>query len=107
VSACPAMDPLDYDPFTRETVTDAAALARLGWRHVPTPTTEGLFGGAADGARALLVGVNGVRLRVDPAAGTATLLDGPALETLNDVLRHGDRWLAVGRRGVQDLGALP
>ena len=104
--ACPTMEPADYDPFTRETVTDPAALATLGWRHVAAPTTEGLFGGAADGAGAVLVGVNGVLLRVDPAQDRAAMIAAPARETLNDILRHDERWLAVGRRGVQDLGPL-
>jgi hypothetical protein len=106
IARCPRIDPTNYDPYARETVSDAAVLAKLGWTPLTRPTTEGLFGGAADGARALLVGVNGVVVRVDAAAKTAVLLKAPAPETLNDVLRHGDRWLAVGRRGAQDLGAL-
>ncbi|MGH8481969.1 MAG: WD40/YVTN/BNR-like repeat-containing protein [Nevskiaceae bacterium] len=107
VTACPTLDPAGYDAFTRETVPDAQALAKTGWRPLERPTLESLFSGARDGDGAVLVGVNGVIVRVDPAAGTATRVDTPARETLNDVLRHGDRWLAVGRRGIQDLGALP
>lgn len=107
VSAAPTVDPETYDPYERETVTDAAALAELGWRPLETPTTESLFGGAADGAQMLLVGVNGVALRVDPGAGTARHVDTSARQTLSDLLRHGDGWIAVGRRGVRPLGALP
>lgn len=106
VGACPVIDPLEYDPFMRQVPDDPAALARLGWRPTVTPTTESLFGGRLDGAQAVLTGVNGVLLRVDPAAGTATRLDSNAAETLNDLLRYGERWIGVGRRGVQDLGAL-
>ena len=29
----------------------------------------------------------------------------PATETLNDLVAHDGRWIAVGRRGAQDLGA--
>ena len=68
-------------------------------------TLEGLFGGTVDGAQATLVGVNGVVVRVDLAQGTARLLPLKAPATLNDVLRFGERWLVVGRRCVQDLGA--
>ena len=95
----------EYDPFTRETTPDDQALAKTGWRPIERPTTEGLFGGANDGARALLVGVNGVIVAVDAVQGTAALLK-QAPETLNDIARRGSRWYAVGRRGVQDLGAL-
>jgi photosystem II stability/assembly factor-like uncharacterized protein len=95
----------EYDAFTRETVPDEQALAKTGWQPIQRPTTEGLFGGAADGTRALLVGVNGVIVTVDAVQGTAALVK-QAPETLNDVTRLRDRWFAVGRRGVQDLGPL-
>lgn len=105
IHACKTVNIAEYDPFTRETVADDQALAKTGWRPIRRPTTEGLFGGTADGTRALLVGVNGVIVGVDAVRGSAELV-GKAPETLNDVARHGDRWFAVGRRGVQDLGAL-
>lgn len=106
VSASKAVDPASYDPFTRETVPDAQALAKTGWAPLQQrPTTEGLFGGASDGATFLLVGVNGVAVRFDATAGTAKLIKASA-ETLNDVVRNGQGWLAVGRRGVLDLGNL-
>jgi hypothetical protein len=106
VAACPKLDPATYDPFTRETVPDEGAFAKTKWRPVKRPTLEGLFGGVGDGAVATLVGVNGVVVRVDLAARTAQLLPVKAPETLNDVLPSGGRWLAVGRRGIQDLGPL-
>ena len=105
VTACKTVNMAEYDPFTRETLPDGQALPKTGWRPIKRPTTEGLFGGAADGAQALLVGVNGVIVRVDAARNTASLLK-QAPETLNDMTRRGDRWFAVGRRGVQDLGSL-
>lgn len=105
VAAAPTVDPLEYDPYALETATDPAVLARMGWRPLARPTTEGLFGGQPDGGGALLVGVNGVVVRVDAAQSKAELLDSRS-ETLNDVVAFGGRWIAVGRRGVQDLGAL-
>lgn len=105
IEGCRRADIDEYDPFTRETVPDEQALARTGWSPIKRPTTESLFGGVVDGGRAVLAGVNGVVVGVDLAQGAATLLE-QAPETLNDVLRQGDRWYAVGRRGVQDLGTL-
>lgn len=105
VAAVPTVDPLEYDPYALETTADPAALARMGWRPLARPTTEGLFGGQPDGGGALLVGVNGVVVRVDAARDVAELLDSRA-ETLNDLVSFGGRWIAVGRRGIQDLGAL-
>lgn len=106
VSACPTLDPAAYDAFTRETVPDAQALAKTKWRPLERPTVESLFGGARDGDGAVLVGVNGVVVRVDAAHGRATLARTPAAETLSDLVARDGRWLAVGRRGVQDLGTL-
>jgi photosystem II stability/assembly factor-like uncharacterized protein len=106
VAACPRLDPAQYDPFTRETVPDTQAFAKTRWRPIERPTLESLFGGASDGAGALLVGVNGVVVRVDPARGTATLVPTGATESLNDLVARDGRWIAVGRRGAQDLGAL-
>ena len=106
VGACPRLDPANYDPFTRETVPDAQAWAKTRWRPLERPTLESLFGGARDGDGAVLVGVNGVVVRVDPAQRKATRVPSPATETLSDLVLRDGRWLAVGRRGAQDLGAL-
>jgi hypothetical protein len=106
VAACPKVDPASYDPYARETVSDATKLAKLGWTPLERPTREGLFGGTADGTNALLVGVNGVIVHVDTAQKRAALLGKAGADTLNDVARLGDRWIAVGRRGAQDLGTL-
>lgn len=105
VAGAPVTDPLEYDPYLRETVSDPAELQRLGWRPLTRPTTESLFGGRADGATVLLVGVNGVVVRADAARSTAELLDSRA-ETLNDLVAFRGRWIAVGRRGIEDLGSL-
>lgn len=104
--ACPVLRTDGYDPYARETVVDAARLKKLGWRAVATPTHESLFGGAADGNGAVLVGVNGTVVRVDAAHAAATTPRPPDGETLADVVHRGSHWLAVGRRGATDLGEL-
>lgn len=111
LSACPAIKTEGYDPYTRETVTDVAALKKLGWRAIEAPTHESLFGGASDGGAsdgsgAVLVGVNGTVVRVDLAAGSASTPRPPNGETMADVILRSGRWLAVGRRGASDLGEL-
>ena len=85
---------------------DAAKLARLGWRTVRAPTTESLFGSARGPGGTVLVGVNGTVVQRDAAATRATTPLPPDGETLSDVSFGDGRWLAVGRRGARDLGAL-
>jgi hypothetical protein len=106
VTTCPDLDPEGYDPFTRETVPDEQAFAKTRWRPLERPTLESLFGGASDGAGAVLVGVNGAVVRVDADHRSARLLKSPATETLSELVEREGRWLAVGRRGAQDLGTL-
>lgn len=105
---CPTQDPAKYDPYTAETVTDPATLAALGWRRIDSPTRESLFraGRLGDGS-VLLVGVNGIVLKADAMLGSVQAVKTPAEETLSDLMPYRGRLLAVGRRGVQDLGALP
>ncbi len=94
-------NPLTWDEFEAQTVTDAEELRELGYRQVDSGTLQGLFGGTrlADGGY-LLVGVNGVALRSDPAVTgfQALAYDNPS--TLNQVLSNQDRALAVGRNGA-------
>ena len=106
ISACRTIDPMDFDPFMAETVEDNAKLADMGWRHISTPTTEGLFGGRIHDGTAVLVGVNGEAVRVNAASGTVERLESGADESLNDAILVNGRWLAVGRRGIQNLGDL-
>lgn len=107
VSAAPGIDPATWDPYSRETVTDTTRLATLGWTKLDTPIHESLFSAIAfEGGRALLVGVNGTTLMLDAAAGTLSQIKTPAAETLSGGARFGNRVLAVGRRGVENLGEL-
>jgi len=55
----------------------------------------------------LLVGINAVAMKADPALSSLKLVKLPAAETLVDVLPYNGKLIAVGRRGVQNLGALP
>lgn len=95
----------EFDPFMKETVEDQGEMTEMGWRHYERPIKESLFGGAWHDGKALLVGVNGTAVKFDPRNGLS-LEEADSDETLNDVLWHNDHWLAVGKRGVQHLGAL-
>ena len=108
LAACAAMEMASWDSFTRETVTEPDKLTALGWRKLPSPVLESLFGAVSlQGTQTLLVGVNGTALKMDIAAGSLTAVETPAEETLSKVVRYKDRLIAVGRRGVQDLGKAP
>lgn len=105
LAACPVLDPATWDPYTRETATDPGRLAVLGWQRIDSPVQESLFGAIAlDAGDALLIGVNGTALKLDDTA-TLQAVKTPAAETLSRGLVFEDRLLAVGRRGVIDLGA--
>lgn len=106
ITRCPTLKADGYDPYSRETVKDAAKLKALGWRTVAAPTTESLLGGRAGEAGSVLVGVNGTVVWLDAAATTATAPIPPNGDTLGDVMLRNGRWIAVGRRGPRDLGNL-
>lgn len=108
LGTCPVVDVATWDPYSRQTSTDPAQLATLGWRKIESPIRESLFGAvvlAQDNV--LLVGVNGTTLKFDSAAGSIAAVKTPAVETLAKAVRFGDHVIAVGRRGVEDLGAAP
>lgn len=108
LAACPIVDPATWDPYARETATDAEKIAALGWRKIESPVRESLFGAVplASGG-ALLIGVNGTTLELDAEAATITTVKTPAIETLARGVLFGEHVIAVGRRGVEDLGAAP
>lgn len=95
-------DPAKYDEFGDRTIEDAARLAAAGWRRVDNPVGESLFGGTrtADG-RALLVGVNGVRLFGDAGDHALTELPRSGDAPLSAVTLRGTEAIAVGRNGVE------
>jgi photosystem II stability/assembly factor-like uncharacterized protein len=112
VADCATMDYDKWDVFTRKSVEDPARVAALGWKHLGNPVTESLFGGVVlpDG-EVLMVGVNGVvettRNLASPADSRVAPLSTAADDTLGDVALFNGHMIAVGRQGVEDLGALP
>jgi photosystem II stability/assembly factor-like uncharacterized protein len=108
VSTCPTVDAATWDPYTRETVTDAARLTALGWRAIEAPVQESLFGAVTGASGAtLLVGINGTMMTLDQDAARLALAKSPASETIVKAAVFNGRAIAVGRRGAQDVGALP
>jgi photosystem II stability/assembly factor-like uncharacterized protein len=106
VSLSPSMDPSSWDEFARVTITDPEALAKTGWQFMGNEVRESLFGGSwvAEG-QGVLVGVNGTTVKTDFGSGKLLRVKTPAEETLGDVIPYQGRLIAVGRRGVQDLGS--
>ncbi|HKY93512.1 MAG TPA: YCF48-related protein [Nevskiaceae bacterium] len=108
VAACPTVDAATWDPYARETVTDPARLTALGWRPIEAPVRESLFGAlTAPSGATLLVGINGTMMTLDKDAAALALAKGPARETIVKAAAFNGRAIAVGRRGAQDVGALP
>lgn len=108
LASCPLIAAETWDPYARVTVTAPAALDALGWRNLESPVQESLFGAVLlDGDSVLLVGVNGTALRWDGAGTALQSVRTPAAETLTKVLSFNGRLLAVGRRGIEDLGPAP
>ncbi|HUS25370.1 MAG TPA: YCF48-related protein [Candidatus Binatia bacterium] len=108
LARCARMKAEDWDPYTRANLEDAAQIAARGWRRVANTRRDSVFGAlAVDKERALLVGFNGAAQMLDLGAGTLTPLATPATETIVKAAVFRGRLLAVGRRGVQDLGEAP
>ena len=102
------LDIAKWDPDKRQTVTDAGQIAALGWRRIENESHESLFGALPlkDG-ELLLVGVNGTVLKLNAAGTTLTPIKTPAAETLVKLVAFKGRMIAVGRRMIQDIGAMP
>ncbi|MGB1556718.1 MAG: WD40/YVTN/BNR-like repeat-containing protein, partial [Oceanococcaceae bacterium] len=99
VSAAEVLDPMEWDEFSLETVTDADALAERGYRYYPNPVVESLFGGDSLGGNdVLLVGVNGAIVRNEGAAfqPVATAIE----LSLSDAVVTDKGLVAVGLGGV-------
>lgn len=108
VARCPGAEPAEYEAFeTRTTITDSAQLAPMGFRYLPNDVTESLLGGFwRTPTQAILVGVNAVVRSVNVSSGAVGSVPAPADEILSTAIEYRGRLLAVGRRGVQDLGVL-
>lgn len=107
LATCTTMDAAAWDPYARENIDDAAKIVALGWRRLDNPVRESLFGALPTKRGALLVGVNGTALQHDATNGGLVPFKSPASETLARVVAFKDRLIAVGRKGAQDLGAVP
>jgi photosystem II stability/assembly factor-like uncharacterized protein len=105
---CAMLDISQWHPYQRQTVTDTAKLAALGWRQIENASHESLFGTLPlRNGELLLVGVNGTVLKLDAADTTLTRIKTPAVETLVNLVAYKGRMIAVGRRMIQDIGAMP
>lgn len=108
INKCATLDIAKWDPDTRETVTLPATISALGWRKVENDSRESLFGTLLLKDQSLLMlGVNGTALKFPVAGDKLTPIKTPAAETLVHAVAFKDRILAVGRRGIQDIGAMP
>ena len=108
LNKCAATDIAKWDPDARQTVTAPGQIAALGWRKIDNASHESLFGALPlKGGALLLVGINGTALKLDDTRKELTPVKTPAAETLVKVMGYKGRIIAVGRRGIQDIGALP
>lgn len=107
VSACVPMEVAAWDPYARENIENAARIAALGWRRLDNPVRESLFGALPSSSGVVLVGVNGTVVKLDAAGDSLKPLKTPASETLARVVAFKGRFIGVGRKGTQDLGASP
>ncbi|TXH05608.1 MAG: hypothetical protein E6R07_02025 [Nevskiaceae bacterium] len=108
LAACPATDIAHWDPDGQQAADTPQAAAALGWHRVENPSNESLFGVLPlkdDGL--LFVGINGTALKQAASGAALTVVKTPAVETLVHAVDYQGRVIAVGRQGVQDLGALP
>ena len=96
-----------WDPYERITIEDPEKVAALGWKHIPTPTEESLFGAEPTAKGLLLFGVNGTLLQLSAEREQVRRIHAPADETLSAGVWHRDGLLAVGRRGVTRIPHRP
>lgn len=97
-------DPMEWDEYGREQITDPEQLANLGWRFMENPVTESLFGGSLlPNGEAVLVGVNGSVVRGDATAGRMVPIPNPGDTTLGSAVATEGYLIMVGVAGVSRL----
>lgn len=97
-------DPLEWDEYGRETITDPEKLTELGWRFLDNPIVESLFGGTAlPGGDIVLVGVNGSVVRTQPGGNTLTPVNHPGDTTLGNAVVQNGNLIMVGVAGISRL----
>ena len=106
--ACPAVEIAGWNPDAQQSATTPAQVAELGWHLIANPSHESLFGVLPMASSSLLFfGINGTVLQQAADGAALTPLKTPAVETLVHAANFNGHVIAVGREGIQDLGALP
>lgn len=97
-------EPMEYDPFINESVTDPQKLAQMGWKAFDNPVVESLFGGTAYGqteaGQMVLVGVDGTIIAGAADQAQLRSVKSPTDQPLSDVIVQEDRLLMSSRRGM-------
>ncbi|WP_420426930.1 WD40/YVTN/BNR-like repeat-containing protein [Algiphilus sp.] len=97
-------DPMAYDPFINESVTDSETLASMGWQAYDNPVVESLFGGSLyddDGSGLLvLVGVDGTIVTGRADQALLEPVQSPTDQPYSDVVVQADRLLMSSRTGM-------
>lgn len=97
-------DPMAYDPFINESVTDPQKLAQMGWKAFDNPVVESLFGGAlhsdAGADQLVMVGVDGTIVAGRPDQAQLRSVKSPTDQPLSDVIVQDGRLLLSSRRGM-------
>lgn len=94
------VDPMSYDPFIDESITDPVLLEQLGWKLYGSTVSQSLFGGTRlEDGRFLLVGVDGVIQTAKADGSNLQSLESPTGEPLSDVLVVDGAMLLSGRTG--------
>lgn len=105
ITRAPAQDAASWDQYAAASVIDPAQIAALGWQRLANPSKESLFGATRlDSGEVLLVGINGTALKTDLAANQLAPVKLKAEETLTGVVSANNKLIAVGKRGVQQIG---
>lgn len=101
-------DPMAYDPFINESVTDPQMLAAMGWQAFENPVVESLFGGSLydDGGAGtlVLVGVDGTIVSGSADQAQLAPVQSPTDQPLSDVIVQAERLLMSSRTGMQTAG---
>jgi hypothetical protein len=106
VTALPTVaEPLDYDPFSAENVTDPQALAAMGWRQLQNPVEESLFGATMNGSdQAVFVGVDGSIVRGELSWQTLEAVrDWGSDDPLSDIELRAGQAVMTGRGGFYSI----
>lgn len=92
----------EWDEYGRETVTDEAALAEMGWTHLKNDQVDSFFGGdQLSNGEAILVGVNGRVMKTNLSRKRMDEIETPLDLQLGDLVVAGGNLVAVGVGGIK------